>query len=337
MSEGTVVPFPGAVLVRTGWPPPPDRHPAACFFAEIDSASTKRAYASALRSLMRVCCVELGNAVTDRSQVAAISGAVLVQIAFPWHLLRVQHTRAIRARLVESMEPSTATRALTVLRGILKWCWELGYMSAEEYHRATAWKAVRGKREESGIVLSREEIKALLNAAAAPGGARSKRNAALLALLYGGALRRSEPAGAMLAALNTASGALHVREGKGNKDRIVPLFDGTVALVQPWLAVRGEIDGPLLTRMGRGGVPADLPLSEHAVYMVCEEVRKAAVVQAFTPHDLRRSAATHFYEAGKDPELVRAWLGHASLETTIKYLRLGQKALSEAVRKVAMP
>src|SRR4051794_29450593 len=68
----------------------------------------------------------------------------------PWHLLRFQHTTAIRAMLADSYKPATANKMLSALRGVLKMAWRLGLMSAEEHARATDLKAVRGSSLPAG-------------------------------------------------------------------------------------------------------------------------------------------------------------------------------------------
>ena len=63
---------------------------------------------------------------------------------FPWWLLRYQHAEAIRGRLAESYAPATANKMLSAMKGVLKSCWRLGLMSADERERASDVEPVRG-------------------------------------------------------------------------------------------------------------------------------------------------------------------------------------------------
>ena len=67
--------------------------------------------------------------------------------AFPWANLRYQHTQAIRAKLAATYSASTANRHLSALRGVLKECWRLGYMGAEEYQRAIDLRPLRARKQ----------------------------------------------------------------------------------------------------------------------------------------------------------------------------------------------
>jgi len=95
--------------------------------------------------------------------------------------------------------PSTANRHLAALRGVLKECWRLGYVSAEEFQRAADLEPVRGSRLPRARALRPGEVLALFAACedfeSDKKPAMAARDAAILALLYGSGLRRAEAAG----------------------------------------------------------------------------------------------------------------------------------------------
>ncbi len=73
-----------------------------------------------------------------------ISGGEADALTLAWHKLRYQHTAFIRATLAQAYKPTTANKMLSALRGVLKECFRLGYMSAEDYQRARDLPAIKG-------------------------------------------------------------------------------------------------------------------------------------------------------------------------------------------------
>jgi len=118
--------------------------------------------------------------------------------AVPWHQLHYQHMQAIRTQLAERYAPATANRILAALRGVLKEAWRLGLMDAETYHMAIDVQAVRGSTLPRGRGLSQGEFRALFAVCSDDTGPAGVRDAALLATLYAGGLRRSEDRVTML-------------------------------------------------------------------------------------------------------------------------------------------
>src|SRR5207237_2918656 len=116
-----------------------------------------------------------------------------------WDKLRYRHTTAVHALLADGRyAPSTANRHLAALRGVLKECWRLGYVSAEDFQRAADLEPVRGSRLPRGRAPAAGEVRALFAACEdddRKGPAMAARDAAILALLYGSGLRRAEPVG----------------------------------------------------------------------------------------------------------------------------------------------
>ena len=82
----------------------------------------------------------------------------------PWHLLRVQHTQALRAELADRYAAATANKMLAALRGVLRSAWELGQIDTDSYQRAIAVRAVRGETVPRGRSISEGEFRALFRA-----------------------------------------------------------------------------------------------------------------------------------------------------------------------------
>ncbi len=226
-------------------------------------------------------------------------GAIPVE-TLPWHELRYQHTQAVRTVLAERYAHTTANKALSALRGVLKESWRLGAMQAEDYRRAVDVRNVKGNTLPRGRALSTGEITALFHVCMEDETGAGPRDAAILSVLYAGGLRRAEAIGLDLSDYNPEDGALTVRAGKGNKARIVYATNGSKDAIEAWLSVRGAEPGPLFYRIRRGGHLAPERLTPQAILHVLSKRRKEAEVKAFSPHDLRRSFISDLLDAGAD-------------------------------------
>ena len=260
-------------------------------------------------------------------------------ITLPWGALRFQHAQAVRAALMEHYSAATANKMLSALRQTLGMAWRLGYLSAEEYQRTVDLKPVIGENPDAatGRALSFGEWTALFAVCAADGTAAGVRDAALLALLKVGGLRRAEVAGLQLSDYDLVTGALTVR-GKRNKTRIVPIEDtGTKDALADWLYLRADRPGSLFLRIRKGGKVTEAGLTDQGIYHILNKRRQQAKTAAFTPHDLRRTFAGDLLDAGVDLPTVQQLMGHASANTTARYDRRGERAKRSAVQKLHVP
>ncbi len=254
-----------------------------------------------------------------------------------WAQLRYQHTAALRSLLVEHYASSTANKMLAALRGVLKEAWQLGYMSSEDYHRARNVQNVRDTTLLRGRALKIGESIALLSACADDDRLAALRDGALLAVMQGAGLRRSEIVGLDLADYDAGADTLRVRRGKGNKDRMVPLSSSAVPSLQDWLAERGTWAGPLFCRTRKGNKVVQERLSSQAVYKTVQRRAKTALVQEITPHDLRRTFISNLLDAGVDLSTSSELAGHSDPRTTKRYDRRGEATRKQAVDKLHVP
>src|ERR1700681_693293 len=207
-------------------------------------------------------------------------------LSLDWHKLRSRHTTSVRALLADGhYAPSTANRHLAALRGVLKECWRLGYVSAEDFQRASDLEPVRGSRLPRGRALQPGEVRALL--AACEDDDRKKpdmaaRDAAILALLYGSGLRRAEAVGLQVADYDREAGTLKVR-GKGNKERMAHLGDASQAALDAWLFLRGTAPGALFVAINKGGRLGTRRMSGQSMLYIARQRTVQASVAAFSP------------------------------------------------------
>jgi len=296
---------------------PKDRHPAYVYLARLAPGS-RRTMAQAL------------------TVVAALFGRT--PDTLNWAVLRYQHTQAIRAKLAESRAPAGVNKILAALRGVLKEAWRLGLMNAEEYHRAVDLPGVRGERLARGRALSRRELQRLFEACAKDEGANGRRDAAIIAVLYGGGLRRSEIVALDLGDYDPETTELRVRDGKGRKDRLCYVTNGAKLALDAWLAVRGMKPGPLFWPAdGRGRPLVNRRMTDQAILLLLRRRAKQARVRAFTPHDLRRSFISDLLDAGADMSTVQRLAGHANVQTTARYDRRGEETKRRAAELLHVP
>lgn len=268
---------------------------------------------------------------------AVLTNGQCTPITLPWGDLRRQHVNAVRAWLVEHREPATGNRILAALRGALREAWRLDQMSTEAYMKAIDVKTIRGEATPTaaGRALSHGEKQAILAVCANDTSAAGPRNAAIFGLAVFGGLRRAEIAGLALADYDSDQQLLIVR-GKGNKRRTVYAAPGVDDALADWLYLRGDGVGPLFLQINRGGRIMAAGLSDDAIYGIMRRLAERAGVKAFSPHDLRRTFAGDLLDAGADIATVQRLMGHASVETTGRYDRRGERAKRSATDRLHM-
>jgi site-specific recombinase XerD len=165
-------------------------------------------------------------------------------------------------------------------------------------------------------VLGREEARTLFTAIGNP------KHRALVLLIYSAGLRVSEVVQLRPEDLDEERRLIHIRGGKGRKDRYTLLADAALAAVkryqEPGIASPWLFPGPR----------PDRHISARTVQYVVETARqRAGIKKRVTAHTLRHSFATHLLEAGTDLRYIQELLGHASSRTTEIYTHVSQRAL----------
>jgi integrase len=171
------------------------------------------------------------------------------------------------------------------------------------------------------VVLSKQEVKRLLLAP------KLLKHRVLLALLYGCGLRCFEARNIRLSDLDFDRLMLHVRQGKGKKDRYVPLSEHLVRGLKSYIAAESPQDWLFNGQPeGRAGGDFDGRYSQRGVQWAVNQARKAAGIQKLmTVHTLRHTYATHLLEDGLDIVTIKDLLGHECIQTTMVYLHVAQQ------------
>ncbi|HKP54294.1 MAG TPA: tyrosine-type recombinase/integrase [Chloroflexia bacterium] len=249
-----------------------------------------------------------------------------------------------RAFLARGYAPSTVNRRLTVARRLVTEAWELGILTSQRNPadgRAVAGLKDAGDRGKPALTL--QQARALLLATKQRGDLPALRDAALLHLLIGTGLRRSELASSKLADLQVQGGHnVLVVIGKGNKRRVVKLTHPVVTDIHTWLvaAARGHVttagqfmpSDPMLPvfspikRVGRGKEAhweaTTQALSAWGVWnVVTRRIVEAGLEVDTSPHGLRATFITLALEAGATISRVQDAAGHKDPRTTDRYRR----------------
>lgn len=269
--------------------------------AALDSAHTRRAYRRHLEQAREVLAVR---------SVEEVTGPALA---------------AYRAWITGAdLAPASQAQALAALRSFLSWVGDLGGAAPPRQVILTALRTPRGSTLTRYAVLSEVEVQRILEASR-----RDARDQALLTVLLGSGLRVAEVAGLNLADIfeDAAGGfSVHVRSGKGRKDRIVPIGDEVAAAVQSYIRESGRYlggRGPLFLAVDKGApARANPSLSTRAMSRIVKELAVSAgiVTKKVSPHALRHSYATRSLRAGASIVAVAKLLGHSSISTTQRYV-----------------
>ena len=216
------------------------------------------------------------------------------------------------------------------------------YLDCLQVQGWTVFKEVRiAEPQVLPIVLSRQEVQTLLAAV------REPRFRTALRLMYHCGLRVGETLAIQVHDIQGrhTPPRLHIRNGKGGKDRFVPIAPAMVDELRGWWRThrnekflfpspgRGWADRTLTLSQSMGQSTA--PMSVSSVQMAYRLARAASGVNdASTTHSLRHSYATHLLEEGVSLRQISQYLGHESLDTTVIYTHL--TALSEARTQAAL-
>ncbi|AFZ33573.1 site-specific integrase [Gloeocapsa sp. PCC 7428] len=300
-------------------PVPSTLHPASVYLASLSQGS---------RATMRRSLNAIASLLTDGECDA---------LTLDWSNLSYQHTAAVRAILVERFAPATAKKMVAALRRVLKEAARLGLMSYEDYARATDLPRIDTPPQKlRGRALANKEIATLLDECD-EANTIAIRDAAILAILRGGGIRRQELTRLKLQDYNSSTGELEICSAKRKSYRTVYLPAAAVKLVEAWLEIRGRKRGALICPVRKGGQVELRHMSGDAVLKIVKKLSVRAGVEEFSPHDFRRTFCSDLLDGGIDVFTVQKLAGHSSPLTTSKYDRRGDQTKRQAVERLFFP
>jgi len=242
----------------------------------------------------------------------------------PWHGLQPENVVALVAALREDgYAPNTSSLYVNAVRGVMNEAWRMSLISQDHLLKMRSVKAIAGTRLSQGRNLKRTLIHELMEVCAADPRPQGLRDAAVIALLYGTGMRKSESVDLDLNQVDFSERSLTVT-GKGNKQLIKYAPTWAFAKLNAWLELRrsqlkeGESDDAFLfNRIRRGNHITRERITKHAIYYIARQ-RGTQVGVKIMPHDFRRSFITRVIEE-HDLSIAQKLAHHSNIQTTANY------------------
>jgi site-specific recombinase XerD len=273
----------------------------------VTSDETRRAYGHALEMFLAFCDRE-GNPMLSAELVASY-----------------------RVSLVgEGKSSSTVGVHLAAIKALTRAAVKAGLMAAETAAAVNDVKGAPRRGNRIGNWLTREQAQELLSLPDRE-SLKGKRDFAILALLLGCGLRRTELVS------EVKIGAIAQREnrwvlvditGKGNRVRSVAVPAWVKAAIDAWTTAAGITEGKVFRAVRKGGKVWGQDLTPGAVLQIVQHYARAMGLEKLAPHDMRRTCAKLCRKRGGDLEQIKFLLGHASIQTTERYLGAEQDFIS---------
>jgi integrase/recombinase XerD len=239
-------------------------------------------------------------------------------------LLRQEHMRAFQLHLLNERKLAVETVAarITALRFFFVKVLHRPYQQLDLIYPKLPVRLP--------TVLSEDEVAKLIESAS------NAYHRVIVTTLYATGMRRAELSRLKVEDIDSQRMVIHVRQGKGGKDRDVTLSPRLLEILRDyWKWRKPQIYlFPSQQRKRR-----ELPITDRAIYhAVRAAARRAGIKKKITPHVLRHSWATHLLERGTDLKTIQMLLGHVDLEATTIYLHLSQRHLQSMTNPVdALP
>ena len=237
----------------------------------------------------------------------------------------------IASREAQGAAPTSVARNLAAVRMLHRFLVTEGLRSDDPTNR------LDGVKVPSGIPkpLDEESVIKLIEACSA-GDPLSRRDRAILELMYATGARVGEVVGLSTSAIDF-DGQLVRLLGKGAKERIVPFGTSALLALEDWFGPQGRAQ--LVPRQWRHRDDAEAVflntrggrISRQGIWLVIKSAgERAGITEHLSPHVLRHSCATHLLDHGADLRIVQEMLGHATISTTQLYTRVSQERLWES-------
>lgn len=316
--------------------PTTESSPASLYLNRLHAGGSRDSTRYSLNRAVRYFKMKAREAVDDGTgPEARMNSWIHTKVeTFPWHALQYVDVVGLRSYLAENTSPASGNRTLCAMKQVLSEARKLKLIDPEDFTCIKELPRIPGTRLPKGRALPDSEI-ALLFEAARRASSRwhRRRNAAILAILFGGGLRRTELVRLRLERVQEVDGQFELKViGKGNKERVVPLPSALGPVIREWLLERGASEGWFFPH-SRDEV--DRPISGDNFCKRLQQFGKLAGIARLTPHDGRRTFITTLLDKGIDIVIVAKLAGHAMLETTRIYDRRCQASQKRAVERLS--
>jgi integrase/recombinase XerD len=257
------------------------------------------------------------------------TGITLEDLDAPAVLAFLDHLEQQRGNSIR-----TRNARLVVLRSFLKYAAARDPTCLPAVQRVLAIPMKRFRRPLLEF-LSREEMAAVLSAPDATSWS-GQRDRVLFALMYNTGARVSEAIGLRRSDVELAPSRTVRINGKGRKQRVVPLWPSTADRLREWLPRIGPLpESPLFPNshggaLSRSGVEDRLREAVRLATEVCPTLKGRRI----SPHTLRHTTAMHLLQSGVDITVIALWLGHESTETTHQYVEADLTMKERALARI---
>ena len=230
-----------------------------------------------------------------------------------------------------SLSASTINLHLSAIRRLADESAESGWLTPELAIGIRRVQGVKRLGRKSGNWLSQNQAQELVNAASRT-DLRGWRDGAIVGLLLGCGLRRSEVVGLTVDQLQTRDGRWVIVDliGKGRRLRTVPVPSWSKQLLDAWLVHSGVTQGRVFRRISKQGKRQEAGVTANVLWYAVKRCASQVGIANLAPHDLRRTCARLCHDSSGELEQIRFLLGHASVQTTERYIGSKQK-LQDAV------
>jgi len=228
----------------------------------------------------------------------------------PPERLTTEHIRAFQVHLVTErrVSPATLNTYTSALRFFYTVTLERDWDIRSIPYAKTPKKLPR--------VLTQDEVVGLLR------GIANLKHRAMAMTLYAAGLRVAEVAALRIADIDSARMLIHVEQGKGARDRIIPLAEQLLALLREYYRHYRPVHWLFVGQDGKRHINA------RSIHRVLAKASMAAIGRRIHPHLLRHTCATHMLEAGVNIRIVQGFLGHRRVSTTSTYVHVTREQIT---------
>lgn len=226
----------------------------------------------------------------------------------------------------QSLSPRSTARVISALKAFFR------FLQLEKYRDDDPTELLETPKTglRLPVVLSLEEIDAIL-AVIDLSTASGTRNYAIIETLYSCGLRISELINLRFSDFFPEEGFIRV-EGKGSKQRLVPISDTAIQKIKDWLIYRNQItikkgNEDIIFVSGRGKAVSRVTV----FYYIRQYAEAAGIKKNISPHVFRHSFATHLLERGANIRIIQEMLGHEKITTTEIYTHLDRNFLRQEI------
>src|SRR5437899_11630698 len=216
---------------------------------------------------------------------------------------------------------NTINQQLAAVRRLAHEAADAGLLSPDLAAGISRVKGVKQLGFRAGNWLSAAQSSEVLQRASGE-GMRARRDYAMLAMLFGCGFRRSELVGLELGEIQMRQGHWAVVDliGKGGHIRTVPIPEWVKSALDQWTVAAGVTEGRIFRAVAGAGKVWGKGISQNVVWYVVKTCCERAGLEHIAPHDLRRTCAKLCHTSGGELEQIQFVLGHASVQTTERYL-----------------